>query len=132
MVVHCQRACPLPGLAGIRRVICSDTPGRKRPLCLCYKSWVQRWIGGISVTAKILNDMPSSEKEKEEKPEKEEKEKPTTSREEYELACIPEARRRKAKLTTAVIAWRRRSVKVLPEKIMPVGLHFRGANGAAA
>ena len=63
---------------------------------------------------------------------KEEKEKPTTSREEYELACIPEARRRKAKLTTAVIAWRRRSVKVLPEKIMPAGLHFRCANGAAA
>ena len=25
-----------------------------------------------------------------------------------------------------------RSVKVLPEKIMPAGLHFRGANGDAA
>ena len=77
--------------------------------CLFYKSWVQRWIGGISVTAKIRNDVPSSEKEKEEKPEK----------------------RRKRK-RTAFSAWRRRSVKVLSEKIMPGGLHFRGANGEAA
>ena len=43
--------------------------------CLFYKSWVQRWIGGICVTAKILNDTPSSEKEKEEKPKKKKKKK---------------------------------------------------------
>ena len=43
--------------------------------CLFYKSWVQRWIGGISVTAKIRNDVPSSEKETKEKPKKERKEK---------------------------------------------------------
>ena len=88
----------MPGLAGVLR-----------ERCLFYKSWVQRWIGGISVTAKILKDMPSPEKEEEEKPQK----------------------RRKRK-RTAVIAWQRRSVKVLPEKIMPGGLHFRGANGEAA
>ena len=43
--------------------------------CLFYKSWVQRWIGGISVTAKIRNDVPSSEKEKEEKTGKKKKKK---------------------------------------------------------
>ena len=80
----------MPGLAGVLR-----------EGCLFYKSWVQRWIGGISVTAKILKDMPSPEKEEEEKPQK----------------------RRKRK-RTAVIAWQRRSVKVLPEKIMPAGRHF--------
>ena len=42
--------------------------------CLCYKSWVQWWIGGISLTAKILNDVPFPEK-KRKKTEKERKEK---------------------------------------------------------
>ena len=43
--------------------------------CLFYKSWVQRWIGGICVTAKILNDTPSSEKETKENRKKKEKKK---------------------------------------------------------
>ena len=31
---------------------------------LIYKSWVQRWIGGISVTAKIRNDVPFRKRER--------------------------------------------------------------------
>ena len=52
---------------GIHPVRCALFRHTGQDGCLCYKSWVQRWIGGMSVTAKILNDVPSSEKEKEEK-----------------------------------------------------------------
>ena len=75
--------------------------------------------------------MPSPEKEEEEN-RKKKKRKPTPSREECELARITEARRRKAKLKDCPTSLAERSVKVLPEKIMPAGRHFRRANGAAA
>ena len=53
-------------------MICSDTPGRKRPLLQILGSEVDwRHI----VTAKILNDMPSSEKETKENRKKKEKKK---------------------------------------------------------
>ena len=63
---------------------------------------------------------------------KKKKRKPTPSREECELARITEARRRKAKLKDCPTSLAERSVKVLPEKIMPAGRHFRWSNGAAA
>ena len=63
---------------------------------------------------------------------KKKKRKPTPSREECELARITEARRRKAKLKDCSTSLTERSVKVLPEKIMPAGCHFRRTNGAAA
>lgn len=40
--------------------------------------------------------------------------------------------KKKKRKRTAFSVWRRWSVKVLLEKIMPAGLHFRWANGAAA
>ena len=54
----------MPGLAGVLR-----------EGCLFYKSWVQRWIGGISVTAKILNDVPFPGKETKENRKKKKKKK---------------------------------------------------------
>ena len=63
----------MPGLAGVLR-----------ERCLFYKSWVQRWIGGISVTAKIRNDMPFPEKETKENRKKKEKKKDS-------ILCLVEA-----------------------------------------
>ena len=40
--------------------------------------------------------------------------------------------KKKKKKNDSIFSLSERTVKVLPEKIMPTGLHFRGANGAAA
>ena len=96
----------MSGLAGFRRVIYSDTPDRRDA---SFTNLGFR--GGLEAYPSLqrYRMMSHFRKKKRKKTEK----------------------RKKIK-RIAFIAWRRRSVKVLPEKIMPEGLRFRWANGAAA
>ena len=66
MLCSCSLSASLPSARIGRRI---------EEGCLFYKSWVQRWIGGICVTAKIRNDEPFPEKETKENRKKKEKKK---------------------------------------------------------
>ena len=76
--------------------------------------------------------MPSPEKEEEEKPQKRRKRK-TDDKPRGIRACLhSRGAKEESEANDCGHCLAERPVKVLPEKIMPAGRHFRWANGAAA